>query len=102
MMQIVLHPIGVVHSAFALPEGMPIQASISDAVGTIEIYPRYGGGLADLDGFDHIIVLYHFHRAVKESLRVTPFLDDVERGVYATRAPARPNHIGLSVVKLLR
>lgn len=67
----------------------------------MEVYPLYLDGLRDLEGFDHLILLYQFHLASKELLRVTPFLDDVERGVFATRAPTRPNRIGLSVVRLL-
>jgi len=94
-------PIGIVHSPFAAPEGMPIQAALSDAVGTLEIYPEYRDGLSDIAGFDYLILLYHFHMIRREPLRVTPFLDDEPRGVFATRAPTRPNRIGLSVVKLL-
>ena len=67
----------------------------------MEVYPQFLDGLRDLEGFDHLILLYQFHLTNKELLRVTPFLDDVERGVFATRAPTRPNRIGLSVVRLL-
>jgi tRNA-Thr(GGU) m(6)t(6)A37 methyltransferase TsaA len=101
-MDILIRPIGVVWSTFATPEGMPIQAAGSEVRGTIEIYPEFIDGARDLDGFDHLIVLYHFHLATKESLRVTPFLDDEPRGVFATRAPTRPNRIGVSVVQLLK
>ena len=95
-------PIGIVHSPFEGPEGMPIQAALSEAVGTLEIYAEYVDGLRDIAGFDFLILLYCFHMATKESLRVTPFLDDEPRGVFATRAPTRPNRIGLSVVRLLK
>jgi len=101
-MEISLTPIGIVHSPFAGPEGVPIQAAFSEVVGTLEIYPEYVEGLRDVAGFDYLILLYQFHLAAKESLRVTPFLDDEPRGVFATRAPARPNRIGLSVVRLLK
>ncbi len=97
-----LRAIGVVHSRFAVPEGMPIQAVASEAVGTIEVFEEFAAGLADIEGFDHLIVLYRFHLARGESLSVKPFLDDVERGVFATRAPMRPNHMGLSIVRLER
>jgi tRNA-Thr(GGU) m(6)t(6)A37 methyltransferase TsaA len=100
-MQISLTPIGIVHSPFAGPEGMPIQAAFSDAVGRLEIYAEYVDGLRDIEGFDFVILLYQFHMTNKESLRVTPFLDDEPRGVFATRAPTRPNRIGMSVVRLL-
>src|ERR1700730_1295818 len=101
-MSISITPIGIVHSPFEGPEGMPIQAAFSDAVGTLEIYAEYVDGLRDIAGFDYLILLYHLHLANKESLRVTPFLDDEPRGVFATRAPTRPNRIGMSVVRLLK
>jgi len=82
---------------------MPIQSAGSrDIAGTIEIEPRYAEGLNDVEGFSHIILIYHFHRAKGHLLRVKPFLDDTLRGVFATRAPRRPNPIGLSVVRLTR
>ena len=96
-------PIGVVHSPFKEPRNVPIQAAAStDAEGTIEIYPEYVEGLVDLEGFSHIILLYHFHLVKAGSLLVKPFLDDKLHGVFATRAPARPNPIGISTVKLTR
>ena len=99
---IVYQPIGVVTSPFTTREGMPIQASGARGVrGAIEIFSAYGEGLKDLDGFSHIILLYHFHRTRETSLTVTPFLDDRPRGVFATRSPNHPNPIGLSVVRLL-
>jgi len=101
-MTIVIEPIGIVRSPFTSTEGMPIQAVASTARGQIEIHPQYREGLRDLDGFDYLIVLYRFHLAQKESLSVTPFLDAQPRGVFATRAPTRPNRLGLSVVRLLK
>jgi tRNA-Thr(GGU) m(6)t(6)A37 methyltransferase TsaA len=100
-MQISITPIGIVHSPFSGPEGMPIQAALSEAVGTVEIYAEYVDGLRDIAGFDFVILLYQFHLATKESLSVTPFLDNEPHGVFATRAPTRPNRMGLSVVRLL-
>lgn len=79
---------------------MPIQASRSDAVGQVMVYPEYEAGLKDLDGFSHVILIYWFHRAREFSLAVRPFLDRQPRGLFATRYPARPNHIGLSTVEL--
>jgi tRNA (adenine37-N6)-methyltransferase len=94
-------PIGVVHSPFKEPKNVPIQAAASDgAVGTIEVYPQYAEGLTDLEGFSHLILLYHFHRVNPGSLMVKPFLDDKLHGVFATRSPARPNPIGISIVQL--
>ena len=96
------HPIGIIHTPHKKPEGTPIQPSGAKGVaGSIEIFPEYTAGLADLAGFSHIILLYHFHLAQRYSLTVKPFLDDQQRGLFATRAPARPNPIGLSVVRLM-
>ncbi|MFN2219042.1 MAG: tRNA (N6-threonylcarbamoyladenosine(37)-N6)-methyltransferase TrmO, partial [Anaerolineae bacterium] len=69
--------------------------------GTVEVLPEFVAGLQDLDGFSHIILLYHFHRVSQVKLTVVPFLDVEPRGVFATRAPSRPNPIGLSIVRLL-
>ncbi|WP_254767426.1 tRNA (N6-threonylcarbamoyladenosine(37)-N6)-methyltransferase TrmO [Salinilacihabitans rarus] len=98
--EIAYEPIGVIRTPFDDPEGMPIQpAGDEAAVGTVELEERYAAGLQDLDGFSHCILLYHFHASDDDvSLRVEPFLDDDERGLFATRAPQRPNSIGLSVV----
>ena len=102
-MKIEYEPIGVIHSPFQTTEGMPIQPSGAVGVkGTVELFPKFGPGLRDLDGFSHIILIYHLHRSVGYNLLVIPFLDSVERGVFATRAPKRPNSIGLSVVRLVR
>ena len=96
-------PIGVVHSPYKEATGVPIQpARNNDVTGTIEIFPEYAKGLKDIEGFSHIFLIYHFHLIKKTSLSVIPFLDEQTLGVYATRAPSRPNHIGLSMVKLLR
>jgi len=81
---------------------MPIQPSGAGGVqGSVEVYPEFREGLSDLDGFSHIILLYCFHRIEDFKLRVVPFLDTVTRGLFSTRAPMRPNPIGLSVVRLL-
>jgi len=94
--------IGVIHTLFESPEEMPIQPIGADgAVGTVELDPSYAEGVQDLDGFTHCILLYHFHAAGDTvSLQVKPFLDDTNRGLFATRAPQRPNPIGLSVVEI--
>ncbi len=103
MNEIIYRPIGVIHSPFKGIEGTPIQPTGAKGVkGTIEMDPAYAVGLEDLEGFSHLIVLYHFHLSKGFNLRVLPFLDTHYRGVFATRAPNRPNPIGLSVVKLVR
>jgi tRNA-Thr(GGU) m(6)t(6)A37 methyltransferase TsaA len=103
METITYRPIGVIHSPFRDIKGMPIQAAGARGVtGTVEIEPRYGDGLRDLDGFSHLFLIYHFHLSEGYRLEVKPFLDDRLRGVFATRAPRRPNAIGISVVRLMR
>ena len=95
-------PIGIIHSPFKTPEGTPIQPTgAKDVEGTVELFTEYTEGLDDLAGFSHIYLFYHFHLSKKFSLKVTPFLDNRKRGLFATRAPSRPNPIGLSVVRLV-
>ncbi len=101
-MKIEYQPIGLIHTPFKQRQGMPIQPSRGRGVrGTVEVAPEYADGLADLDGFSHIVLIYHFHQSRGFDLRVTPFLDTETRGLFASRAPRRPNAIGLSVVRLL-
>jgi tRNA-Thr(GGU) m(6)t(6)A37 methyltransferase TsaA len=96
-------PIGVIHSGHRTPEETPIQPVYARGCpGRAEIRPEYAEGLKDLDGFSHLILLYHFHRAGEPRLTVVPFADDAPRGVFSTRHPQRPNPIGLSVVRLVR
>jgi len=101
-MKIEYQPIGLIHTPFKQRQGMPIQPSRGRCVrGIVEVAPEYADGLADLEGFSHIVLIYHFHRSQGFDLRVTPFLDTETRGLFATRASRRPNAIGLSVVRLL-
>jgi len=101
MEEIIYKPIGMIRSPFTDVSGMPIQPTGAIGVrGTMEIDANLAPGLKDLAGFSHIILIYHFHLSKRHSLKVTPFLDDTPRGVFATRVPARPNAIGLSVVRL--
>jgi tRNA-Thr(GGU) m(6)t(6)A37 methyltransferase TsaA len=100
---IIYRPIGIIRSEHTSTDETPIQpVYASGCAGSAEIFPEYAEGLRDLDGFSHIYLIYHFHRAGPPKLMVKPFLQDVERGVFATRAPSRPNPIGLSVVELVR
>jgi tRNA-Thr(GGU) m(6)t(6)A37 methyltransferase TsaA len=102
-MDITYHPIGILHTPFHDLRDMPIQPTgAASAPGTAEIYAEYADGLQDLDGFSHVILLYHLHQSRRVDLRVVPFLGLEPRGVFATRAPSRPNPIGLSIVRLLR
>lgn len=97
-----MEPIGIIHSPFNSLANMPVQPrGAADIEGELIVDLEYAEGLADLDGFSHIYLIYRFHRAVRTELKVTPFMDDRVRGVFATRSPLRPNHIGLSIVELL-
>jgi len=96
-------PIGIIHSPFKEPKGTPIQPTGARNIdATVELFPEYVEGLKDLEGFSHIILIYHFHLSKHRSLRVKPYMDDELRGVFATRAPSRPNPIGISVVRLVK
>jgi tRNA-Thr(GGU) m(6)t(6)A37 methyltransferase TsaA len=101
-MKIEYRPIGIVRSPHQTTTGTPIQPSRARGIeGTIEIAEQYVEALADLDGFSHIILICHLHRASEFDLKVVPYLDTELRGLFATRAPSRPNPIGLSIVRLL-
>ena len=96
-----LKPIGIIRTPFTKAEGMPIQPKGAAGIrGTIEVFDQYHDGLMDLDGFSHIILLYHFHRSHGFNLHVVPYMDTEPRGLFATRAPNRPNPIGMSIVQL--
>lgn len=98
-----IKPIGIIRSPHTSAEGMPIQPKgAPQAVGRIIVDEAFRDGLHDLDGFSHIYILYSFHQATRTELLVTPFMDTQERGVFATRSPLRPNHIGMSLVELVR
>lgn len=100
-MNLEMKPIGIIRTPFSTRDGMPIQPSGALGVkGRIELFPEFLEGISDLDGFSHIMLLYVFHKSDGYSLKVTPFLDTVPRGVFATRAPRRPNPLGVSVVRL--
>ena len=104
MNEISCRPIGLIRSPFKEPAGTPIQSlAARDVEGTVEIDPEYADGLRDIEGFSRLILIYYFHLCTKpSSLLVKPFLDNQTRGIFATRAPARPNPIGLSIVRLVR
>lgn len=102
MNEIRYEPIGVVHSPFKEPKGTPIQSAGAEGIdGTVEVFQKYVEGLRDLEGFSHIILIYHFHLSKRFSLKVKAYLDIEEHGVFATRAPSRPNSIGISIVRLI-
>ncbi len=101
-MKIEFSPIGIIHTPFMTAENVPIQpAADNNTNGWIEILDEFTDGLADLEGFSHIYLIFHLHKCTDYKLKVVPFLDTEERGIFSTRSPVRPNPVGLSVVKLL-
>lgn len=102
-MEVIYRSIGTVRSPFARAAGMPIQPSRAQgAAGRLELEPQFWPGLKDLDGFSHLLLVSHLHRTGAAPLEVVPFLDTRARGVFATRAPARPNPIGISILRIVR
>ena len=100
-MTIAFESIGLIRTPFTSLEGMPIQPKAAAGIkGKVILDKPFETGLADLDGFSHIILIYYLHKSVGFELKITPFLDKTPRGVFSTRAPKRPNAIGMSVVKL--
>jgi len=101
MNHIILRPIGVIHSPYKEVKEIPIQGRFKDDVEAwVELKDEYVKGLKDLDGFSHAILLYYFHKSIKENIEGKPFLEDDKHGIFALRSPHRPNHIGLSIVKI--
>jgi tRNA-Thr(GGU) m(6)t(6)A37 methyltransferase TsaA len=102
MKTISVRPVGVVRTPYRSPAEAPIQGHFRPEVrGEIEVFEEFAAALADVEGFSHLTLLYYFDRAGEERLTVKPYLDDVEHGVFATRHPQRPNHLGLTTVRLL-
>jgi tRNA-Thr(GGU) m(6)t(6)A37 methyltransferase TsaA len=103
MTEILYKPIGIIISPHQEPKGTPIQSAAARGIsGVVEIYPEFSEGLKDVAGFSYIFLIYHLHLIKESSLLVKPFLDDQRHGVFATRAPGRPNPIGISIVKLVK
>lgn len=100
--RVVLTPIGVVHSPLnEKTEDIPFQSFTSDVEGSIEVMPGYEQGLDGIEGFSHLFVVFYMHKNKKAKLRTVPLLEEEERGIFGTRSPSRPNHIGVSTVRLL-
>jgi tRNA-Thr(GGU) m(6)t(6)A37 methyltransferase TsaA len=103
MKEIKYKPIGIIHSPFGEPKGTPIQSTAADGIdGIIELFPEFAEGIEDIEGFSHIILIYHFHLSKKSLLKVKPYMDNKLRGVFSTRVPSRPNSIGISIVRLIK
>lgn len=103
MNEIIYRPIGIIRTPFTDKDSTPIQGCFSpESKGYVELYPEYVEGLQNIEGFSHLILIYHLHKAEECSLIARPFLDKEKKGIFATRYFARPTPIGLSVVKLLK
>ena len=101
MNDIIFHPIGVIHTPHKEKKGMPIQPPGAEGVkGKVELFADFANGLKDIEGFSHIILIFAFHKSEGYNLQVSPFMEDDIHGVFAVRAPRRPNPIGLSIVRL--
>jgi tRNA-Thr(GGU) m(6)t(6)A37 methyltransferase TsaA len=99
--KITIKSIGIINTPYKEPKGIPIQGKFKRGVtGTVRVFPEYKAGLKDIEGFSHVILVYHFNRSKEEKLTGRPFLEDTEHGIFAIRSPHRPNHIGFSIVKL--
>jgi len=101
MEQITMAPIGKIHSPYKEGTDIPIQGTFKgDVEAWVELKDEYAGGLKDLDEFSHAIILYYFHKSQREEIEGRPFLEQDKHGIFAIRSPHRPNHIGLSIMKI--
>jgi tRNA-Thr(GGU) m(6)t(6)A37 methyltransferase TsaA len=101
-MNIIIKPIGIIHSPFSTKQTTPPQGILlPQTEGTVEVFPEFADGLKDIETFTHLYLIYHFDRAGEIQLVRPTFLDDTPHGVFASRHPCRPNGLGLSVVRLL-
>jgi tRNA-Thr(GGU) m(6)t(6)A37 methyltransferase TsaA len=95
-------PIGIIHTPYTSLDMLPNRPDRrSSATGAAEVFPQFAPGLKDLDGFSHVYLIFHLHLVASPELTVSPLNDGVTRGVFATRAPRRPNPIGLTLARLL-
>jgi tRNA-Thr(GGU) m(6)t(6)A37 methyltransferase TsaA len=104
MKPITYHPIGIIRTQYTQTGQMPIQAALAEnsMMAVAELNDTFSEGLTDLDGFSHIILVYHFHKAAAPALMQKPFLDDAKHGIFSIRSPHRPNPIGISIVELVK
>jgi tRNA-Thr(GGU) m(6)t(6)A37 methyltransferase TsaA len=99
--KIEMHPIGVIHSPYKESKDIPIQGTFKgDVEAWAELKEKYIPGLKDLEEFSHAILIYYFHRSDVKNIQGKPFLEEKKHGIFAIRSPNRPNHIGLSIVKI--
>lgn len=103
MDNIIIHPIGIIHTPYKESKNIPIQGTFKENIEAYAVLEKkYKPGLKDLDGFSHAILIYYFHKTKKENIESAPYLEDEKHGIFAIRGPHRPNHIGFSIVKIIR
>ncbi len=96
-------PIGILRTPHTISKKTPIQPVYAKGIrAKAIIHQQYVDGLQDIEGFSHVVLIYHLHKAKEPHLIIKPYMQDIFRGVFATRSPHRPNPIGMSVVKLIR
>ncbi len=99
--QITINPIGIIHTPYKEIKDIPIQGIFKkDAQGWLELEHKYVKGLRDLNQFSHAVLIYYFHQSQREDIEGKPFLEDSTHGIFAIRSPHRPNHLGMSIVKI--
>jgi len=99
--EMVLKPVGVVHSPIRARDDMPIRGVDAE----LEIYEPYVDALSGVDGNTHLILQCWLHEADRRVLKAVPRKISAslpEQGVFSLRSPARPNPVSVTVVKLLR
>ena len=101
MEQIIMRPIGLIHSPYKESKDLPIQGAFNDKIEAwLELKDKYVNGLKDLDGFSHAIIIYYFHKSHRVEIEGRPYLEENRHGIFAIRSPHRPNHIGFSITKI--
>jgi len=101
-MKINIKPIGIIHTPYKKPDDVSIRAYRSRKKGRVIVYKKFAEGLDDIDGFSHITIIFYFHKARGYKLKAIPYRDKVPRGIFAIKGPCRPNHIGITTVRLLK
>jgi len=99
--EITVKPIGIIHTPYKGPKGIPIQGKFDkEVLATAELFFEYRDGLKDVEAFSHVYLIYYFDKATEENLLGKPFLEEAKHGIFAIRSPNRPNRLGISVVKV--
>jgi len=102
MTSININPIGIIHSPYYNTKDIPGQGYLREEnEAVIEVYKKYLLGMKDLQDFSHLIVLFHFHKSLNTHLMGHPSWENEDHGVFALRSPHRPNHIGMTFIKVV-